>query len=73
MGLHTTTLEDLITGHNGKFHKVCKEGQFDVVEQMVNNQFKAFSINSNAQDVNEMTQFELNVRLLDPEEYSLWT
>ena len=51
----------------------CKEGQFDVVEQMVNNQFKPFSINSNAQDVNEMTQFELNVRLLDPVEYSLWT
>ena len=73
MGLHTTTLEDLITGHNGKLHKVCKEGQFVVVEQMVNNQFKAFSINSNAQDVNEMTQFELNVRLLDSLVYSLWT
>ena len=27
----------------------CKEGQFDVVELMVNNQFKAFSINLNAQ------------------------
>ena len=26
-----------------------KEGQFDVVELMVNNQFKAFSINLNAQ------------------------
>ena len=23
----------------------CKEGQFDVVEQMVNDQFKTFSIN----------------------------
>ena len=26
-----------------------KEGQFDVVELMVNNKFKAFSINLNAQ------------------------
>ena len=29
-----------------------KEGQFDVVELMVNNQFKAFRINLNAQYVN---------------------
>ena len=37
----------------------CKEGQFDVVELMVNGQFKAFSINLNAQHVNEMTPFGL--------------
>ena len=34
----------------------CKEGQFDFVELMLN-QFKAFSINSNAQYVNGMTHF----------------
>ena len=34
----------------------CKEGQFDVVELMVNNQFKTFSINLNTQHVNGMTQ-----------------
>ena len=37
----------------------CKEGQFDVVELMVNNQFKAFSINLNTQHVNGMTPFDL--------------
>ena len=37
----------------------CKEGQFDVVELMVNDQFKAFSINLNAQHVNGMTPFDL--------------
>ena len=37
----------------------CKEGQFDVVELMVNDQFKTFSINSNAQHVNGMTPFYL--------------
>ena len=44
----------------------CKEGQFDVVEVevMANDQFKTFSINQNAQHVNEMTPFDL-VRLLD--------
>ena len=31
-----------------------KEGQFDVVEEILNNQF-----NLNAQDVNEMTRFVL--------------
>ena len=36
-----------------------KEGQFDVVELMVNNQFKAFRINLNAQYVNGMTHFDL--------------
>ena len=34
---------------------MCKEGQFDIVELM-NNKFKAFSINLNAQHVNGMTQ-----------------
>ena len=46
----------------------CKKGQFDVVELMVNDQFKAFSINLNAQHVNGMTPFDLSVhyvRLLD--------
>ena len=37
----------------------CKEGQFDVVELMVNNQFKTFSINLNAQHLNGMTPFDL--------------
>ena len=37
----------------------CKEGQFDVVELMVNDQFKTFSINLNAQHVNGMTSFVL--------------
>ena len=32
-----------------------QKGQFDVVEVMVTNQFKAFSINLNAQHVNGMT------------------
>ena len=41
-----------------------KEGQFDVVELMVINQSKAFSINLNAQHVNGMTPFR-HVRLLD--------
>ena len=37
----------------------CKEGQFDVVELMVNDKFKAFSINLNAQLVIGMTPFDL--------------
>ena len=37
----------------------CKEGQFDVVELMVNDQFKTFSIDLNAQHVNGMTPFDL--------------
>ena len=60
----------------------CKEGQFDVVELMVNKQFKAFSINLNTQHVNEMTPFDLAVhmygyqklqstRLLETQEYKL--
>ena len=39
----------------------CKEGQFDVVELMVSDQFKTFSINLNAQHVNGMTPFDLAV------------
>ena len=39
----------------------CIEGQFDVVEVMVNDQFKTFSINLNAQHVNGMTPFDLVV------------
>ena len=41
----------------------CKEGQFDVVEHTVNEQFKTFSINLNAQHVNGMTPFDLVVHL----------
>ena len=37
----------------------CKEGQFDVVELMVNSQFKAISINLNVRHVNGMTPFIL--------------
>ena len=37
----------------------CKEGQFDVVELIVNDQFKIFSINLNAQHVNGITPFDL--------------
>ena len=42
----------------------CKEGQFDVVELMVNDHFKIFSINLNAQHVNGMTPFDLAIVLL---------
>ena len=38
----------------------CKEGQFDVVELLVND-IKTFSINFNAQHVNGMTPFDLAV------------
>ena len=43
----------------------CNEGQFeiDVVEQMVNDQFKTFNINLNAQHVNGMTPFDLVIHL----------
>ena len=40
----------------------CKEGQFDVVELMVDDQFKTFNINLNAQHVNGMTLFDLVIR-----------
>ena len=39
----------------------CKEGQFDAVELMLNDQFKTFSINLNAQHINGMTHFDLAV------------
>ena len=38
----------------------CKQGQLDVVELKVNDQFKTFSINLNAQHVNGMTPFDLD-------------
>ena len=41
----------------------CKEGQFNVVELMVNDQFNTFSINSNAQHVNGMTPFDVAVHM----------
>ena len=49
----------------------CKEGQFDVVELVINDQFKTFSINLNAQHVNGMTPFDIavHVRLLYTLEY----
>ena len=31
-----------------RFHMACKEGQFDVVELMANDQFKTLSINLKA-------------------------
>ena len=37
----------------------CKEGQFDVVELMLNNKVKAFGINLNARHMNGMTHFDL--------------
>ena len=40
----------------------CKEGQFDVVELMVND-IKTFSINLNAQHVNGITPFDLAVHM----------
>ena len=36
----------------------CKEGQFHVVELMVNNQSRIFSIKLNTQHVNGMTHFD---------------
>ena len=36
-----------------------RKGQFGVVELVVNNQFKTFSINLNAQHDNGMTPFDL--------------
>ena len=65
------TLEYLITVQhllkrtqwNTQFHMACKEGQFDAVEVMVNDQFKTFSINLNAQHVNGMTPFDSAVHV----------
>ena len=41
----------------------CKEGQFDVVELMVNDLFKTFSINLNAQHVIGITPLDLAVHM----------
>ena len=43
----------------------CKEGQFDVVELIVNDKFKTFSINLNAQHLNGMTPFDVAVNMHD--------
>ena len=48
---------------NTRFHMAWKEGQFDVVELMVNDQFKSFSINLNAQHVYGMTPFDSAVHM----------
>ena len=37
----------------------CKEGQFDVVELMPNDQFKTFGVNLNAGHMNGMTPFDM--------------
>ena len=42
----------------------CKEGQFDVVELMVNNQYKTFSMNLNGQHMNGSTPLDLALRTL---------
>ena len=59
------TVQHLLNVHNEKtrFHMACKEGQFDVVEMMANDQFKTLSINLNAQHVNGMTPFDLTVHM----------
>ena len=41
----------------------CKEGQFNVVELMINDQVKTFSINLNAQHLNGMTPFDVAVHI----------
>ena len=41
----------------------CKEGPFDVVELMLNEQFKTFGNNLNAQHVNGMTPFDFVVHM----------
>ena len=41
----------------------CKEGQFDVVELIVNDQFKTFSIILNVQHVNGITHLDLAVHI----------
>ena len=59
--LQGVTLEYLITVqlllniHNEKLDFIW---QFDVVELMINDQFKTFSINLNVQHVNGMTPFD---------------
>ena len=46
-----------------RFNVTCKEGQFNVVELMVDDRFKTFIINLNAQHVNGMTPFDLAVHM----------
>ena len=46
-----------------RFYMACKEGQFDVVKLMLNDQFKTFGINLNAQHVNGMTPFDLAIHI----------
>ena len=46
-----------------RFIMTCNEGQFDVVEVMVKDQIKTFSINLNAQHVNGMTPCNLAVHM----------
>ena len=41
----------------------CKEGQFDLVELIVYDQFKTSSINLNAQHMNGITPFDLAVNM----------
>ena len=53
----------------------CREGQFDVIELMLTNQFKAFSINFNANMLMDRLILiwkigKMHVRLLDTLEYS---
>ena len=40
-----------------------KEGQFDVVELMLNDQFKTIDINLNAQHMNGMIPFDLAIHM----------
>ena len=42
----------------------CKQGQFDVVELIVNKPFRGFSINLNAQHVNGMTHLDMSDNLV---------
>ena len=61
------TVQHLLNVHNGictRFQMACKKGQFVVVEQMVNDQFKNFSINLNVPHVNGMTSFDLALSLV---------
>ena len=46
-----------------QLHMACKDGQFDVVELMLNDQFMTFSINLNDQHVNGMTPYYLAVHM----------
>ena len=64
--MYLITVQHLLNVHmywKTRFHMACKEGQFDVVELMVNHQFKTFSINLNAQHVNGMTPFDLSLHM----------